>query len=495
VPDGSDHLDRLARGTASNAAGAVIGQAAELATFAFALDRVGTVPFSVVILSQSLAQWPYLLESGIGQVVNRLLAGQRRDDWFRERTVAAVAVYAGLGAVTFVGGLLVSHLLLGPLFGIPASLRNVGARAFDFVVFGATIKMVLGFVPRALVGQTRLGTLRVVELVRSLVALAATVVLVGRGSSALPAVGLSLFIGDVAAAFIGVALLRPRRALLLGRRPPSRVALAEHWHSSKPMLAASALSLGWTKTDAVIVGVGLGPVALTTYGVVVRAYDLLRSAMELLFVGLVPSTARYLEAGDSAGVGRLYRRVLAYVAVLVWPIAITVAVFTPQVVHLWLRRGDFPDVGAAMALAMVLIVAMTPGAAAAYVFAGADVVARAVGAMVRFAPVNLAVSVALLAPLGVSAVFVGTLVATVLLLPRYLTVMTEVTGTSPSVLLAELRRPAVMITVLTAVFVAVRLARLGDAVVIGVVAVSAVAYAAAALRWAVPTRDLRRLLP
>jgi O-antigen/teichoic acid export membrane protein len=334
-----------------------------------------------------------------------------------------------------------------------------------------------------------------VELGRAAVALLATVTLVDKGAGSLGSVAASLLLGDIAAALIGLVVLRPRRSLGLSVRRPSRAAFSDLWRSSRPLLAASGLSLGWTKTDAVIVGVGLGPGALTTYGVVVRVYELLRSGLEVIFVGLVPSTARYLDGGDRVGIARLHSRAVAYGALLIWPFAVTVTVFTPDLLRLWLHGGHFPGIHRAMAIAMALIVITTPAMSANFVLAGVDRIAPAVRAMLWVAPINLAVSIALLRSLDVSAVFVGTLVGTMLLVPRYLAIVAGAIDVDRSDLVGDLRRPVTLLAALTAALVAIRLAGLSDVTTAAGVAVLGLGYAAGALRWVVPPQDLRRLLP
>src|SRR5437660_615392 len=135
---------------------------------------------------------------------------------------AAAVVYSGLALLTLALGAIVGHFLLDSVFGVRAPLRWKSEQAFDLLVLGAALRLGLGFVPRALVGEMRLGTLRLVELSRSGAALVATVVLVGRGPGALPGVGLALLLGDLVASMASIFVVRPRRTLGLGRRMPSR---------------------------------------------------------------------------------------------------------------------------------------------------------------------------------------------------------------------------------------------------------------------------------
>lgn len=473
----------LARGTAVNAAGALVGKVLELTAFAVALKRVGAGSFGVVVLAQSVSQWPFLLESGVGQTVVRILAAERREAGDDELLGTAVSIYLGLAMAGLAAGLAFSHLLLVPILDPPAVTRSEAILAFDIFVLAGAVRLATGFVPRALLGGTRLAALRLVALVRSVATLGMVLLIVGRGPGQVAGVAVAYLIGEVVAAVVGVALVRPGRIGLRLLRF-SQPAASEHWRRSRPVLAANGMGLAASRIDPIIVAVALGAVATTTYGVVLRAYELLQSAMELVFLGLMPATARASAAGDPARVARLFRQSTTCAALLTWPAAAALALLGPEVLRAVVGH-DPPGGAAALAAAMVLIVVVTVPTGAFYVLTGTGRVGDVVRVQALALPLNVAVSVSLVRPFGVAVVFVGSAMAEIVTMPRYVRVLRELSQASPRELLGGLARPAVLAAAFALALAGIQLAALTDVITLVAGAACAAVYAVAALMWVV----------
>lgn len=496
-----DLADRLARGTAVNIGGAVFGKIAELVTIAVVLDRVGRVAFGIVVIAQALSLWPSLLEKGVGQTLMRVVAGRESDERFAPMLAAGHIILVLIGAATLVGGFLFSHLAFVSVVSVPPGLRQESVIVLDLLVIAAGLRLATGLVWRALLGEMRLATMRAIEILRVTVTLLATLALVEGHASSMTTVAGAMLLGDLAATAVAMLTTRPRRRLGLRWRDADARAFAEQWRNAKPMLAASAIGLIWTRADPLIVGVALGPAAVATYGVVMRVFEATLGAVEMVYLGLMPATATLIEEGDRPRVARLLQRAASYAAALVWPAAVVAALFSRELTQVWLGRS-LPQVRSAMAAAMVLAILLTLTTGMLAVILGAGRAGAVVRVQVGAVCVNLALSIALVKPLGISAVFIGTIVSNMLVMARMFSLVAEISGsTAPhpiSELLAGFLRPAVLVGGLAlALGVLHLLLPSGGAVVVGVGVASALlaVYGLAALWWVVPRQDLRRLWP
>lgn len=494
----ADYGRRLATGTAVNAAGAAIGQVLELIAVAVAVQRVGPAPYGVLVLAQGWSQLPLLLESGVGQQIVRLVASDPPDGprsiaaGTARRFVSAVApLYLLLAGLAVVAGIGAGHLLLDRIMDLPGAAAGSGQRAFDIVVVAMAVRTVSSIVPRVLLGQTRLPVLRVVGLVRGAVTVIATVALVQSAPRGVIGVAVAMLLGEVAAAASGFWVIRG--SFDLGPSAWSRATAGSAIRNGGAMTAASGIALFSNRLDPVIVATALGAAATGTYGVVLKAFDVLRSGVELLSLVLMPATARSIAAGEPGVIATLYRRALTYVALVVWPAALVAMVFPSSILRLWVGRG-LQDGPSTLATAMALVIVLTPSATAFFVITGSGRVSAVLGWQAAASAMSFVIGVALVRTIGVEAVFIGSVVAALIVMAAYLRVVGELSGTSPRSLLSGLARPVCCLSGLTLGLAALRLWAPTSLLVPGVAAVVTL-YAASALAVAVPRKDVLRLLP
>lgn len=488
-----DYGRRLASGTAVNACGAIVGQVLELLTVAVIVKRIGGSAFGVIVLAQGWALLPYLIESGIGQRVVRSVSASEGDR-IRDPSILStgVAFYVGLGMLTMAAGLAASLLLLDSVFDLPAGNRATAMTAFNLVMAAGAVRLGAGFVPRILVGATRLPALRAVGLIRSTVMLGATVILVGHGPPEVADAGLALLLADVVAAVAGLMLVVPRH-FRPRIRDVNREAAARYVRESRPVAASSGAALLSSRLDPIIIAVALGPVATAAYGVVLKAYDVLRSATELLSLVLMPASARALSRNEPDQIARLFQRALLYIALLVWPFGAAVALFAEPVLRAWVG-SSVPGAARPLATAMVLGIALAPSAAAFYIISGARRVGSVLTVQLGAGVVNLAIELLLVRHIGVAAVFLGSLTATLLVTGPYLRVVADLAHVSVRNLLSAAARPALAVTGVAVLLGLVRVVATGAAAAALVGAVLA-AYGVTAVLWLTPRRDFGKLVP
>ena len=415
---------RLVRGTAINAVGAVVGQAIEFATVAVILRRTGAVAFGVVVLAQGWILLPYVFESGIGQQVVRAVAA--RGDERRDADIVistAMLLYMLLGFAAAAVGVGIAYVALEWLVHLSDSLDGPAGTSFALIAVAGGLRVGSGFVPRALVGATRLPALRLVGLVRQLVTLGAVALLVDGPADGLRGAGIAILIGELAACGIGLTLVVPREV-----RPRladvSSASIRCQISNAAPMTAAGGIGVFSTRVDPLIVAIALGPAATATYGIAVRAYDAVRSIVELISLVVMPETARLIAAGSLRRIQSLYLRALTYCVVVAWPAAFAVAIFGDAALNV-ITDESLPDGSSALIWSMLLVLVVTPAAVGFYVITGADLVREVLPAQLRAAVATLIVELVLIKTVGVGAVFLGSAVGALLLTRRYLTVVSN----------------------------------------------------------------------
>jgi O-antigen/teichoic acid export membrane protein len=495
-----DLTRRLARGTAINAGGAAVGQLIELATVAAVLARVGTPAYGMVVLTIALLEWPAMLEPGPGQTVARLMAVApgRRDAPTRGLLHAAVLAFAGVAAVTLALAASLTPVVIDGALDVPRAARGYAVDAYLLLVGAAAIRIAMSFVNRALIGEARLGALRAVDLLRVSATFGGVLLVGAEGWSALPAVGAAYLAGEALRAVAGCALLRRSLPDLVGM--PTKQGFTDLWHASHPLLAANAVSVLSYRVDPLIAAVALGPTATAVYGVAHRVFEMVRGGADLLAIGVLPAASRLVQQGMGQGkrIRVLYTRTFRYLALCVWPVAATIAVFHVEIVRAWLRE-DLGGLGGPLVLAMVLVVLAVPGIVASPILIGADRVRTVVPIQVVAAPINLAIGIALVRPLGVSALFLGTITGTLIVTRRYVAevdrLASDLGDATPNgatrLLFGTALTPALLVGALVALLLAARtVAPDGLAALLVAVGAAGGLYALAMFRWAVTPREL-----
>lgn len=486
------HARGLALGTAFNASGAAVGQIAEVITVAILLRELGAQAYGLVVLAQALAQWPNVLESGVGYAVIRLVAQRGETGRTPELLFGAVSAYLGLALLTLVAGIAVSHILLVDLVDMSRVLAADAPWAFDLMVVGAAIRVVAGFGRRTLAGADRWPALRASELVRDGAALLGVVVLVGFGSGGVRSAAVVFLVAELlAGSVIGVLLLGPTAPVVVATRDAA--VFRTLWGDVRPVLGVTLVGMLWSRIDAVVVAVGLGASEVAVYGVVQKAFGLFQASLETIFMGLMPAAAVAGGRLREKYVQALTGRALRYAATLVWPMAVTGAVFGSRIVLAWIHR-DFGPYRAAWYVAMALVIVMTPNVLASVVVTGANRLNQILRPLVATTILNVVVGVALVGPLGVEAVFLGSFLGAVLLAIPYLRSVVEIVGGSIGSILRQAARPMVLVAVLSAVLAAINAVAEDDLLIVAGVALAFLAYGAAAIRWVVPLSELRRIV-
>lgn len=483
----------LLLGTAINVLGGIIGQVLTFATLVIGLSRVGTEAYGIVALALSVTQLPLLLEKGLGMYVLGAVNAPHADERRTPRLAVSAVAYMGLGLVTLALGVFVSHILLGVVIDVSPRLKPSAVRAFDLLAVAASFRAVLALTSRALLAESRLPTLRLIELTRDATGLLFTVALVTSNAHGVVRLAIASLIADLMAGAVGVAMTRSTwRAAL---RPGSIDAdvRRELFRKSKPYLAFSASGALVSRADPIVLGIVLGPSAPALHAVALRVFQLLSGAIELLSLGVMSGTARLRAVGELGRIGGLYRKSSRYAALVIWPMAITGIAFAGLVAE---RFGEFEHGELVLVLrtVMVLVILTVPLSEAWAVVFGADQVQGLVRPQLLATSASLGLTVALAKPFGVQAAFIGSIAGVLVTGFFVLPVVQRLCGRPVGTLLSGLVRPGLLSVGLAIVLVALRASSQHLGIELVLCAVVLGLYAVVGLGWVVLAEDRQRVL-
>ena len=482
----------LLLGTGLNVLGGIVGQGFTFVTLVIALSRVGAEAYGIVALALSVTQLPLLLEKGMGIYVLSAVNAPHTDERRGARLAVSAASYMGLGLATLLVGLFVSHGLLDAIIEVSPHLKFSAIRAFDLLAVAAAVRAVFAFTARSLVAESRLPTLRVIELSRDAAGLVFTVLLVGHGARNVIWVALAVLISDLVAAGVAAAVARStwREALHPGSIDAD--VREEFLHACKPYLAIVASGAMVSRADPFVIGVVLGPSALALHAVALRLFQLYSGAIDLLCLGVMSGTARLRASGESQRVGGLYRKASRYAALVIWPMAILAIAYAGRVAERFgeFQQGEFVGV---LRSVMLLVLLTVPVSEAWAVVFGANDVSGLVRRQWVVTMASFVLTVALAKPLGVPAAFVGSMAGTLgaglFLLPA----VGRLSGQSVGKLLSGLIRPGFLAVGLFVALVVFRSFAPNIATELVLVTAALALYGVLGLFWAVLTEDRQRV--
>ncbi len=480
-------------GTGINVLGGVVGQGLTFATLVIGLSRVGAEAYGVVALAFSVTQLPMLLEKGLGMYMLNAVNAPDADERKAARLAVSAVSYMGLGLVTLLLGVLVSHVLLDVVLDISSRLRPSAVRAFDLLAVAASIRAVLTFASRALLAESSLPTLRLIELTRDAAGLAFTVALVPSDAHGVVWVAFAALIGDLMAGVVaGLMTLSTWRVAL---RPSSIDAdiRRELFRACRPYLAFMVSGAFVSRADPLVLGIVLGPSALSLHAVALRVFQMISGLIDLLCLGVISGTANLRAAGELGRIGGLYRKSSRYAALVVWPVAIAGIPFAGLVAERFgeLQHGEFVVV---LRTVMVLVLLTVPISEAWAVVFGADQVQGLVRPQLLATSASFGLTVALAKPFGVQAAFIGSIAGTIATGSFLLPVVKRVSGQAVGSLLSGMMRPGVLSAALLMTLVVLHASLSNVMIEVMVSAMTLGLYVVVALRWAVLIEDRRRVL-
>ena len=412
---------RVLVGTLSNYAGRIFSFAAWFLLTPFLLRQLGATGYGLWVLVGSLVAYGWLLNFGIQGTITRYLAQHRaRGEVEQARRLLVTSLWcdAVLGMLAIALSAAIAPVV--PLvFNVPPDQRALTTWLVVLMGIGIGVTIPCETAAAALRGLHRYDLANLVTGLGTLLNVAGVLVVLLLGGGLLGVVAVSIPT-TLATQALGMWLVnRVAPELRFGWRGADRRLVGTIIGFSWPLLLTHTASLLQRKTDEIVIAAFLPVSAVTPYALARRLSDLGRELTKQ-FLGVILPVASELDAErDTARLSSLYVAGTRLALAIFLPIGCTVTVLARPILTLW--------VGAAYADNVHLVAMLT----LAGFMMTSELVANAVlQGMARHRPAsiasfcsalaNLALSVLLVRPLGLTGVALGTLIPTTL---EYLVVM------------------------------------------------------------------------
>lgn len=422
---------RMAPALLTNYAAEALNAVVALVTTPILLHHLGTDAFGIWVLAGSVILYLELFEFGFGSATTKLVAEDALvDPEAVTRTVnTSIAVLTLFGLAALVVGLVAARLA-PTWFSMPGQLEQQAVVTFAILSVSLAVSIPLDTFGGALTGHQRIDLLSMTNLALNLLTGlgAVTVVLLGGGLVPLA----------LGAAAVSLAMHPVRWRLLKRLVPTMRLSLR---HVDRHRIRSTARTSGWfllrdvaivaiNRIDLLVVGVALGVREVGLYAIGLKLAQLGHKALVPLAAVFFPHASSLSRRGSQSDIGALLVDGTRIAMLAGMPIMLALGILSDLTVRAWVGQGHQVAASVLVWLALgrgLMSATETPRG----LLAGAGHIKAVAVLTVVEAAANLALSVALVGPLGPAGVALGTVLAVVLVsLPTSILLAGRVAGVS-----------------------------------------------------------------
>jgi O-antigen/teichoic acid export membrane protein len=413
---------RLVRNTLVNGLGGVATIAIGVVLTPFIIAQLGLAGYGIWTLALTLTfagGYAALSDLGVEAATARYVAEALSDDDYEavNRTVATTIVFfAGIG-ILLAGATIALSGPLTHLFSVPDAMRP--SARLCFVLMGA--QLVFELPSRAFVavleGAQRFTVYQAVELTRGLLqaALWTAALIAGYGVAALAAgLGVSTIVTLLLYWYFA------HRAVPRLRARPRNASRAEFRRLVSFGSSVFVLRFAGTlyrQMDKLILGVALSPAAVGLYEIANKIHLMASTAQSMSVSALLPAAAT--SRREPKILRDLYLRGSCYTVAASLPVLLAAFAFAEPLVRDWIGSDAEGAAGPARLFLVYLLINVVHNVGSVMVVALGRLRVMLVITMTNVL-INLVVSVALVHPLGIEGVILGTLVGNAAVWPWYL---------------------------------------------------------------------------
>ena len=454
------------RNTIANGLGRIVALAAGFLLTPVILHAVGSEAFGLWVLVGSIVAYGSLANLGIGGALTKYIAEHRargETGEARATIVAARRVYLLMGAA--VGLVLLAIASIVPdLFRVPPGLAPLAQLTATFMAIGLGVGISLSTAPAVLQGLQRYDVGAGITVVTTLLSVVTTLIALalGWGIVGIAAFGILTPIVTQVLALIAIRRLAPEllaaaTPLPLSAVPPSaesrtitpgtatdtggvRRILGFSW----PLLVLDIAGMLQAKSDEVVVGLVLSIGAVTPYALGRRLSAIPRMLAEQFVVLLLPMASALDAVDDRARLRSLYLGGVRLSLAIAMPLTGCLAILAVPILDAWVGPGfeDSAVIVVILAVATLIDLSLWP---AGYVLQGINRHRWLAPIALASGLANLALSLALIGPLGIRGVALGTLIPTALEAALVVTPFTlRALGISPARFVLDSLGPALL---------------------------------------------------
>ena len=348
---------RVLKNVAANFAGQAVAALAGIVCVPIYLRLLGAEAIGLIGFSLGLQALLRVLDMGMSSAVVRQMARFGGDEGQRGELAAFYGSFEKMFAAAAIIIAILSAILAGPVATGWLHYQNLQEDQVRFAVMAIGMQSALIFLGAlyhgALMGlerQVLFNTVRIVETIAS--QLGAILLLTLWKPQVEVLFGWQLL---VSVAALGVYTRATRSALGPSRPAPFR---AEHvrsvWTYAVGMAGITATGTVLVNMDKVLLGRWLKLASFGHYTLAFYAASMVGGLLVApVFNALFPRSCALVEQGNEAGADALYHQAVQGLVVVVWPLAVVLWVFAPEVLQLWIH--DAAAVAAAQAVLPFLV--------------------------------------------------------------------------------------------------------------------------------------------
>jgi O-antigen/teichoic acid export membrane protein len=419
---------RVVRNTLANGAGQLLSVLISLIMTPFLIDGLGIEAYGVFTLALTLTffgGYAALADLGVEGAAVRYIAEARSDgDVDRvNRTVSTAAAFFGATALVITPVLVVLSGVLADAFSVSGDLKHAATITFALVAGQLVFDLPSRAFFAVLEGSQRFGVFQAIEVTRALTqAVLFTAILVFD-----PRVQLLAGAMMASSALVLVlAVVFSRRAmpeLHIGPANVSREVLRRLMGFGSGLLAQRVMGTLYRQMDKVIIGAALGVRFVTPYDVANKIHSGAALVQSIASSALLPATAYARSQRDV--LRDLYLRGSSYTMAVTLPVVTAGFIFAEDLIRTWVGESLTGAATTPTRLFFVYLAVVLPHVVGVSVLTGLGklrwVLVNSAGVLV----VNLGLSIALVSPLGIKGVVIGTLAANALSFPFLLVLLTR----------------------------------------------------------------------
>jgi len=404
------HRPSAIRNVLSNWAGFIVSTLVALFVSPFVVRHLGDSAYGIWILMGSLTGYLGLLNLGVRGAVTRYIASFHAVDDHREVnkiTSTAFVIFLGAGVIAILVSVILALLAVN-LFHIPHSYRLAAQAILILAGFNVAASLIGGVFDGILVALERFDLVNLVE-VGSGVLRTITIVLAllsGRGLITLAVIQL-FFTAVTGATYIWLSFRNcPHLQLMVAACDWQHVQMIFSFSLYLFVLTISNNLIFYT--DSIVIGHFLSVGMITLFAIAANLIKCSRDLIRGISTTVTPRASALDAGGNEEGVRKILLKGAQYATVIFLPIAVTFMLRGTSFIKLWMGPEYAEPSGHVLWILAVSLVFMAGELVAGSTMVGISMHKPLAKIYFVEALCNLALSVALIRPMGIYGVAWGT---------------------------------------------------------------------------------------
>jgi len=404
---------RVLRSTASNFIGKLITLSLGFLLTPFILNQLGASHYGLWVLVGSVVAYSSLLDLGIAGAVIKYVAEYRtrgENEQAQSLIATALRLYCFLGLIAIVLSAILAPIFLN-LFNV---LPNERSMATVLVLLsGITVGISIpGTLTMAVLrGLQRFDLVNVISSISTLLSLAAVVavLLLGGGVVSIVAVNIPVILATQVVSVRFIKRTAPE--LRFGWRGAKRSWVRPILSFSSSLFVIDMATRLQTKTDEMVIGVFLPVSSITPYSLARRLSEVAQILTDQFMKVLLPLASELHAGNDLARLRSLYITGTRLALAIYLPVGCVLVIFASEILSFWVGAAyaEYSHLVIILTLASLIVTSQWPAGSILQGIARQ----RPLAVMATCSGLaNLALSIALIYPLGLTGVALGTLIPT-----------------------------------------------------------------------------------